>query len=241
MNGTSYVSNSGNRKITGSKKVDSTYASVKGTCPNTCPMKNNGECYAQLGPLGIHVLRLDKEVDGLSILQIARSEAQAIDASYKAGPVPTGRDMRIHISGDCRSIGGARLINNAVGRWKKRGGNAVWGYTHCWDHVIKDIWSNVSMLASVDSTDEVQYARQNGYAPAIVVAEHISEKVYTLPGSDTKWIPCPAQSTKDHKVGCADCRICMNADKLYSDNYGVAFAAHGVKKNSIKRRLTVIA
>ena len=78
---------------------------------------------------------------------------------------------------------------------------------------------------------------QNGYAPVIVVAEHISDKAYTLPGSDTKWIPCPSQT---RKVGCVDCQLCMKADWLYETNHGIAFAAHGVKKSSIKRRLTVL-
>lgn len=238
FSGVKYVSNSGNNKLMGSKKIDATYSSVKGSCPLTCPLKDNG-CYAQAGPLGIHVNRLDKEVDGLSALQLARNEVKAIDESYEGGAVPAGRDMRLHVSGDCRTVAGAKLINNAVSRWKKRGGGNVWGYTHCWDHVMKEVWSNVSMLASVDTVEEAVYARQNGYAPALVVAEHPSEKAYTLPGSDIKWIPCPAQTREG--VGCSDCRICMDTDRLYRDNYGIAFAAHGCKKNSIKRRLRVLA
>ncbi len=236
MNGVKYVSNSSNRKIKGFKKIDATYVSVMGSCPLTCPLKDEG-CYAQMGPLGIHVGRLDKEVNGLSALQIARAEAKVIDESYGGGTVPSGRDMRLHVSGDCRTISGAKLINNAVGRWKSRGGGDVWSYTHCWDHVTKDVWENVSMLASVDSTEEVQYARQNGYAPALVVSEHPSERAYTLPGSDTKWIPCPAQT---RGVPCADCRLCLNDNYLFNNNYGITFVVHGVKKNHIKRRLQVI-
>lgn len=236
MNGVKYVSNSGNKKIGGSKKVDATYVSVTGSCPSTCELKDCG-CYTQDYPLSLHVGRLDREVKGLSALQIARTEAKLIDESYNGGAVPAGRDMRLHVSGDCRTVAGARLINNAIGRWKSRGGGAVWAYTHCWDHVLKDVWNNVSMLASVDTVEEVQYARQNGYAPAIVVSEHLSEKVYTLPGSDTKWIPCPAQT---RHVGCADCKLCFDTDRLYKTNMGIAFSAHGIKKNTIKRRLNVV-
>jgi hypothetical protein len=237
MNGVKYVSNSGNKKIKGSKKVDATYVSVSGSCPTTCALKDQG-CYAQSYPMGLHVGRLDKEVDNMSSLQIARAEANAIDNSYDGGSVPTDRSMRLHVSGDCRTISGAKIINKAVGRWKQRGGGDVWAYTHCWDYVVKDVWSNVSMLASVDSADEVMYARQNGYAPAIVVAEHPSEKVYTLPGSDTKWIPCPAQTREN--IGCADCKLCFKSKFLFETNHGIAFAAHGTKKNIVKHRLTVI-
>jgi hypothetical protein len=236
MNGVKYVVDSNNKKIRGTKKVDATYVSIKWSCPLTCQLRNEG-CYAQLGPLGVHINRLDKEVDNVSALQIARIEAREIDNAYGGGAVPTGRDLRLHVSGDCRTIAGAKIINNAVVRWKRRGGNEVWGYTHCWDHVTKDVWSNVSMLASVDSIEEVKYARQNGYAPAIVVAEHLSEKVYTLPGSDIKWIPCPAQT---RHIGCVDCRLCFDANRLYEKNMGIAFSAHGARKNTIKRRLEVI-
>jgi hypothetical protein len=240
MNGASYVSESGNAKIMGTKKVDATYASIKSSCPKTCPLMGEG-CYAELGHTGIHVKRLDEQADGLSPLQVARAEANAIDESYKGGPVPSGRDLRIHVSGDCRTIAGARLVNKAVGRWKKRGGGNAWSYTHAFRNVHRDNWSNVSILASIDTVDQVDEARQQGYAPAIVVPEFTSDKVFTMPGSDTKWIPCPNQTKPGGKeIGCSDCKLCMKADWLFETNRGIAFSVHGIKKNNIKRRLTVV-
>lgn len=236
MNGAIYVSDSGNKKIMGSKKVDATYVSIKASCPKSCPLMGEG-CYAQLGPVGIHTARLDIEAEGFTALQAARAEANAIDASYKAGPVPTGRDMRLHVAGDSRTVAGTRLINNAVGRWKKRGGGECWSYTHAWKEVTRDKWSNVSMLASVANVDEAYDCWSQGYAPAIVVAEHPSDKAYLLDRSDTKWIPCPAQT---RGVGCSDCRLCFNADRLREGNFGIAFAVHGVKKTSLKRHLAVL-
>lgn len=236
MNGSKYVSNSGNKKIMGSKKADATYVSIEGSCPKTCELRGKG-CYAELGPMVIHVKRLDGEVDNLTALQIARAEAKEIDNSYGGGAVPKGRDLRLHVSGDCRTSSGARIINAAIGRWKDRGGNVAWSYTHCWDHVMRETWDNVSMLASVDSTDQIAYARENGYAPSIVVSEHPSERAYHLSNSDVKWIPCPSQT---RGVGCTDCRICMDADRLFRENMGVAFSVHGARKDQIKRRLSVI-
>jgi hypothetical protein len=236
MNGAKYVSNSGNTKIMGSAKIDATYLSILVTCPETCLLKKNG-CYADNYPLGLHVHRLNDEAVNLSPIQVARAEAFVIDNSYNAGPVPTGRALRMHVSGESRTITGSRIINAAVGRWKARGGGIAFSYTHAWDHVTKEHWTNVSMLASVDSLDQVEYARQNGYAPAIVVAEHKSDKAYRMDGCSTKWIPCPAQV---NKVGCVDCKICLNADRLYHNDMGVAFAAHGIKTESIKKRLQVL-
>jgi hypothetical protein len=134
-------------------------------------------------------------------------------------------------------MAGTKLINNAVGRWKKRGGGSAWSYTHAWKNIPRSEWFNVSILASVASVDEVAEARKQGYAPAIVVPEHSSDKAYLLPGSDVKWIPCPAQT---REVGCSDCRLCFNANRLFNTNMGIAFAAHGIRKNEIKRHLTVI-
>jgi hypothetical protein len=236
MNGALYVSDSGNTKIMGSKKVDATYASIKATCPNSCSLKGVG-CYAQTSFVGMINQRLERRARGGSALDVARAEAKAIDMSYNGGPVPTGRALRIHVAGDSRTLAGTRMINNAVGRWKKRGGGDCWSYTHAWKHVPRKEWSNVSMLASVADVDEAYDCWAQGYAPAIVVSEHKSDKAYLLDRSDTKWIPCPAQT---RGIGCSDCRLCFNADRLREGNFGIAFAAHGVKKESVKRHLNVI-
>lgn len=236
LNGSIYVSDSGNTKIMGSQKVDSTYVSIDSSCPKTCPLIDKG-CYAKFSFVGMTVRRLDKEADGLTALEVARSEANAIDNAYKGKDVPQGRAMRLHVSGDSRTLKGTRLINSAVKRWKERGGGDCWSYTHAWANVPRKEWGAVSILASITSVKEVSAARKQGYAPAIVVDEHLTDKAYELEGSDVKWIPCPAQ-TRD--VGCSDCRLCFNANRLYEGNFGIAFAAHGVKKNSIKRHLNVV-
>ena len=234
MNGSIYVSDSGNTKIMGTKKVDATYASIKLSCPNSCSLKGGNGCYAETSFVGMVVNRLNSEAVGSSALDIARAEAKAIDKSYNGGNVPVGRAMRLHVAGDSRTLAGSRLINNAIGRWKKRGGGDCWSYTHAWSNIQRDVWSNVSMLASVANVTEATQAHNKGYAPAIVVDEHKTDKSYKLDGSDVKWIPCPAQT---REIGCSDCRICMRSDWLFETNRGVAFAAHGVKKDIIKNTL----
>ena len=220
----------------GSQKVDATYASIKHTCPDSCSLKGEG-CYAQTSFVGMVNIKNERRARGASALEVARSEARAIDESYDGGAVPLGRALRVHVAGDSRTLAGTRLINAALERWKKRGGGDVWSYTHAWRNVPRSAWSQASILASVESVADVPLARAQGYAPAIVVPEHLSERAYKLEGSDVKWIPCPAQT---REVGCSDCRLCFNADRLFEGNFGIAFSAHGVKKNNIKRRLTVI-
>jgi hypothetical protein len=236
MKGAIYVENSHNTKLSGSKPVDATYVSIKATCPDSCQLKEKG-CYAKTSFVGMVNHRMDRRARQNTPLQVARAEAKAIDDAYRAGPVPAGRDLRLHVSGDCRTIKGVRSLNAAIGRWKSRGGGIAWGYTHAFIHVPRKEWKNVSILASIESVSQVEVVRQQGYAPALVVSEHYTDKAYSISGSDVKWIPCPAQ-TRD--VSCVDCRLCLNADRLYQENRGITFAAHGVNQNLLKKHLKVI-
>ena len=104
-----------------------------------------------------------------------------------------------------------------------------------WHNVPRSAWKDVSILASIESPKQIAEARNNGYAPAIVVPEHESDKAYKI--GDTTFIPCPQQT---HQVHCSDCGLCMKADWLFATNRGIAFAAHGVKTRELKRHLTVI-
>jgi hypothetical protein len=241
MKGALYIEDSGNSKLAGSFKIDTTYVSIKGSCSNTCPLKQNKSCYAMGSFVGLTVRRLDKRARQDSPLQLARSEARCIDESYNGGKVPWGRDLRIHTSGDSRTWAGTRIINQAVGRWKKRGGGDAFTYTHSWAHVSRQEWSNVSVLASIESVEQVAAVRAQGFAPALVVSEHKDSRAYKLENCETTFIPCPAQTKPGGKeIGCADCRLCMKADWLYATNRGISFAAHGIRRNDLKRRLTVI-
>lgn len=233
MDGATYVRDSQNSKL---GKMDAVYTSIQSTCPSSCALKDKG-CYASLSFVGITSRRLDKEAVNLSPLQVARAEAACIDNSYSGGKIPKGTILRLHVSGDSRTIKGSRLIDKAIGRWMKRGGNIAYSYTHAWRSVPRSTWKFAAVLASVDSIDDVEAAREKGYAPAIVIAEHHGDKAHLIEGSDTKWIPCPNQ-TRD--VTCEKCKLCFNPDRLFHSNMGIAFAAHGVKRDELKRHLTVV-
>ncbi len=216
----SYIAGSKNVKI---GDVDATYASVASTCPSTCSLKDKG-CYAQQGNVGIYANRLEKT----SAIVAATAEAKAIDASYRGGSVPE-RNVRIHVSGDSKTIVGTKRIAAAVKRWKARGGKAAWTYTHAHSRVHRKHWGSVSVLASLDNISQIAAARQQGYAPAIIVNKFDGAKAFMLEG--VKFIPCPAQ-TKDN-VTCTSCKLCWDSDRLYKSNMGIAFAAHGVQKRNL--------
>ena len=236
--GAIYVENSKNEKIAGLGKADATYASISGTCSDTCPLRADRTCYAMNSFCGMIVRRLDRRGRGRSSLDIARSEAKCIDEAYGGRKVPDGRMLRIHVSGDCRVRASARIVNAAVGRWLKRCKDGkVWSYTHS-HNVPRSCWSNVSILASIENVSQVEEVRKMGYAPALVVSEFESDKAFTVDGCETRFIPCPAQ-TKEN-VSCSTCGLCMRSDWLYDTNRAIAFSAHGIRKKDLKRRLKVI-
>ena len=74
-----------------------------------------------------------------------------------------------------------------------------------------------------------------GYAVAIVVKEHPRKGVYYYHG--LKVIPCPHE-TKG--VQCVDCRLCFDDKRLIEADACIGFAAHGVRKESVKRSLDVL-
>lgn len=106
-----YVKNSENAKT---DKCDATYVTTH-SCPDTCAFKNKG-CYVDNSYCGIIIKRLN-QTKNLTATQIARAEAKQINNVKKPGEY-----LRLHVSGDCRTIEGVRLINNSIKNWKQRGG-----------------------------------------------------------------------------------------------------------------------
>jgi hypothetical protein len=232
-----YRSDSKDKKLAGNARVDATYASLT-SCPDSCAWKHEG-CYAKYPNVIFTAKKLDKfaKETSASALQIALDEAKAIDSSYGGQGVPMGRQLRLHVSGDCTTDETAKVLAKAIDRWIVRGGGLVWTYTHSWMNIKRESWGRISVLASIEKPGDAEKVMAMGYAPAIVVPEHPSDKVFILPGSNVGWIPCPAET---RGVKCSDCGLCQESDKLIDRNQGIAFHAHGVKKGAVKRYLKVI-
>jgi hypothetical protein len=234
-----FVENSNNSKILGKKgKVSTTYASIDKSCPKSCSLKN--ECYASYGMVGFHVRKLNAVEGNYSPRDIARLEYKLIRDSFGKGRIPQdgaqgGRDLRIHVAGEARTSGAARFMARAGASWYRRGGGKVWSYTHAWQTVPRKHWGKVSILGSANTLEDIPKILAQGYAPTIVVSKHESPKAKMIQG--VNFIPCPAQ-TKG--IGCADCRLCLNADGLLARKAGISFEAHGVKTKQLKSRLKIL-
>lgn len=209
--GALYVSASSNSK-TGA--VDVTWVSIKHTCVD-CKLQEEGVCYADKGHgTQFTVRRMERQAGDESATEVAVDEAACIDSAYDGGPVPAGRVLRVHGSGDTSTREGAHALGAAIGRWKHRGGAVAYTYTHAWRRVRReDFGPHVSVLASLDNLEDARAAMSAGYGAVTGVFVHdewaqnwvITKggsfvfKIFQSPrsGTNLKWLPCPAQYPHD--------------------------------------------
>lgn len=203
-----------------------TYVSQK-TCPSTCPLRNNG-CYAEVGMMRMAITskinNTEEDIDS-----IIDSECSAIDK------LPANKTLRIHGVGDAPTPQAAKKLAIAGKNYLKRAKNKsakVYSYTHAWRTVKRKYWGVVSTLASCETTKQVKEARKQGYAASIVVAKFDSDKLYVKDGE--KLLPCPSQ-TKG--ITCSQCKLCTNDTHLRKAKISIAFEAHGVRKEKVKKML----
>ena len=221
----------------------STYVSISGTCPRSCPFRDNG-CFAQAGQSHLTMGRLDRAAARHQALDITRGEAAALEAMWKKG-VPQdgargGRDLRLHVGGDASCERGARALGDAVASLQSRGLGSAWTYTHRWRHIDRSAWGPISVLASCETPLDIRQAVERGYAPALTVAEFTSRRAFEVaPG--IKGIPCPYEANGNGPT-CVECRLCLDRDLLKMKR-AIVFAAHGADAESAKsqlRRLRVV-
>jgi hypothetical protein len=209
--------------------VSATYVALR-SCPDSCALKGRG-CYAELGKVGMTVRRLDAQASlwGSDGRDMARAEAKGIDG------LSGKRPLRLHVSGDSRTAVNAAIVADAADRYTARYGQPVWSYTHAWRDVPREAWGGVSILASVESLADASRALDEGYAPAVVVAEHPADGKAWRSGEGIKVIPCPAQTRES--VTCDACKLCFSADRLHATRSAIAFSAHGGRTAQVKRTL----
>ena len=228
------VPKSGNEK-TG--PIAATYTGTGRTCVD-CPEKGTGACYYESGfrTRGLNA-RLNEAAtkQKASTERIARAEARAIDGLLTSGKI-TGRPLRIHVGGDCPTEEAAVIVSAAARRFVERVKAPAYTYTHAWRRVSRKAWKGVSVLASVETLADAKRALKRGYAPALIVDHHDSDRAAVV--DSVRLIPCPAQTRDD--VTCADCRLCMNADRLHDMNAAITFAAHGTGAKKTREILAAL-
>jgi len=197
-----------------------------------CPLKDRG-CYAQQGPLGWMVARMDRHVveNGLDEIAIANAEASAIDG------LSTRTALRLHQAGDCKTNEAARIVSEAADRHAAWTGFPSWSYTHQWRGVDRESWNGVSILASCDTLDQIPDAQARGYATAVVVESFPSQKAWKLDNGQTI-VPCPEMTGR--AMSCADCKLCWNDKRLLASRTTIAFEVHGSQSKKAALALKMV-
>lgn len=223
------IERSQDRKLSTDSRVSATWV-AQASCPDSCPFRGAG-CYAETGRSGMHTRRINAaEAKGdYNALELARMEAQAIDGLSGKNP------LRIHVVGDCKTVGAAKTVAAAAARYAAKHNQKVWTYTHA-TNVPRAAWGPVSILRSCQTMGEVKEAHKRGWATALVVAGFKSEKAYSL-GDGFTGIPCPYQTGKTKS--CVDCGLCLDDQKLRDRKLVILFGPDRGTTEQVKAALGV--
>ena len=193
------------------------------SCPD-CPLKD--ECFAKGGRTRIHWDRLDKT---------------GIDFDQLTGFIQSmrrGSPLRFNVMGDFEHVNGlidTSKLNRLTEIFTRRALEVI-AYTH------HDIKVNLGVLKSVfdagfkiniscESLAQARYVLDQGLNAVITLPIGSIKKVLKI--DDVIIVRCPAEYNS--KIQCVNCMLC--AKDRTEKRVVVAFTAHGVKKNSLSKRL----
>lgn len=230
MNITIHTTLSSSNAKTGPIPVTTTSAN---SCPDSCPLKNGGGCYANGGPLGMHWRKVSAHQRGGGwedfIRFVKNLPAGQLWRHNQAGDLP-GENERIAPS----------LLEDLTEANKGRRG---FTYTHK-PVLLRQrgpIEENREAIAKANRNGFTVNLSANGLrhadelaalniAPvATILPEGVEENTATPDGR--KVIVCPAQKTEG--MTCQKCRLCSRADRSVI----IGFIPHG----SAKRKTGAVA
>lgn len=188
------------------------------TCPDACPLKATGACYAKHGPLGMYWAKINRGDYALSFDELVQSIAS----------LPLGQLWRHNQAGDLPGNGDTidhvKLLDLVEANAGKRG----FTYTH----KPMDRESNRLSVAnanangftinlSADTLSEADELKALDIAPVVTILPRDAKPVTYTPNGH-KVVTCPAQTRDD--VSCKTCGLCAVASREVI----VGFLAHGV-------------
>src|SRR5215469_7596181 len=187
------------------------------TCPDTCPMRDGGGCYAQSGPLALHWKR---------VAQVGLPLRQFLD---RIRALPVGTLWRHNQAGDLP--GNGKLLDNRAisalveANQDKRG----FTYTHYSPldkrnaQTIRDANERGFVVnLSADNLTEADIFAELQIAPVVtLLPTGTNENTRTPAGR--KVVVCPA-ATHDG-VSCAKCKLCAWRDREVI----IGFPSHGTQ------------
>ena len=192
-----------------------TTVSNRGTCPEACPLKNNG-CYADSHYTALHWDKVSNGLRGTVWGDFVKS--------IKA--LPKGIMWRHNVSGDLvgnNDIIDVKALNQLITANKGKRG---FTYTHYPMNNKSNIVAVTSannngftINLSANDLDQADYYKSLNLPVAVIVPQD-TQKVSFTPNIN-KIVICPAQTSD--KVTCASCGLCQKSNR----DYIIGFRVHG--------------
>jgi hypothetical protein len=204
-------------KRTGDSKLGEMTAThaPQSTCPTTCKFYP----------------KLSKDIRGQKRMDLAATLA-TIEAE-KIDELKPDIHARIHVVGDCQTSETASIVGSAMVRYgnRSKNGSIAYTYTHSWQTVPLESWQGANVLASCETTAEVEQANQLGYQAELTLVKHKSRKLYKIDGKTI--LPCPNNWNK--QVKCSDCMKCADLKLLKAKNWTIGLSIIGATRIARKR------
>lgn len=193
------------------------------SCPTTCPLKGT-DCYAHLGPLGMHWRKVSKRERGGNFREFCQ----------RVTKFPSGQFWRHNSGGDLP--GKRNRLNKTLCLLLARANKDRRGFTYTHYRPTKH---NLPILARMNeegftvnlSADNLTMADQYVKLglPVTVTIPSDSQAGLRTPDGNVVVI-CPAQTQDD--ITCATCQLCQKQRKSI-----VGFLSHGVRSRKLDERL----
>jgi hypothetical protein len=215
------------------------------SCPEACPWKDGGGCYAELGRIAMHWRALDN--DGLTDHGkrgvIVRDWDELCDNVYS---LPRGQIWRHNAAGDLPGHGDNIDIPKLVQLVKANAHRKKQGFTYTHKPVSLDSSKGIvnaqvinisnrsgfTINLSADGLKDADDLYDIGCGPVVTVLPSDSPlKTKTPKGRHV--IVCPAEYTD---MTCDRCELCAKPKRKVI----IGFRAHGVRKNKVNKRLKVL-
>jgi len=195
--------------------------SDKRTCPERCPFKKSGGCYAMSGPCRLHWDKVPKY--GVKPEDLSEVIADSVHTSV----------VRHNVAGDIAKEGTSdineELLEKIVKAYKENKITA-YTYTHCEinEHnsslIRKAAKSGMIINYSCENLEQVKKAKEQG-CNAVVEVEEMSSPIVKKDG--LLLMQCPQTY---NKTCCKNCGICWQKNRQAV----VAFPLHGNGKKKVK-------
>jgi hypothetical protein len=191
--------------------------SAADTCPDACPFKRGGGCYAQSGPLALHWAKISGGVRGGSWQEFLGA----------IRTLPVGQFWRHNQAGDLPGANNkidARALRELVAANQGKKG---FTYTH-----KPTTRANVAAIRHANENGFVVNLSGNSLSHADTLSAHGLPVVCVLPSEAVanrsvttpqgrKVVICPA--TRSKSISCDTCRLCAKKDRPFV----IGFPAHG--------------